>query len=822
MISLSVPLSPSLVPPSFLPPPSSLSPFPPPSSPKSSFSSLPPSFIQPSSFLPPPSLHPPSFPPPLLPVELVFSENPLTNSLSDIPFKVFDSSTFSARPLSPSDGYLYYMTKALLQPPPSSHSPLPPSSSLLPPPPFLSSPILYLISITIFSEPLSELLSTLTALYSNLSNFIQNGISPHQFCVVVIFDGVQAISQDIRHLFRQLDEENRIPPAHTLDHRERIFLDDLKLLEEDGENIFPTLSTYVYEWNFVPNLNSEQKKDSPYFLKTLLSVKLKNAQKLSSVFWFFRGFCELIEPKYCSLLDCGTITLENALYKKFIIFENEDDIGGLCGFVKPTGPTQLDSKDLEIINQYDIFTRTFHRVFDLKQAQVFEYVYGHIIDKSFESFFGMVYVLPGAYASFRWEAIRKDEGAMDNYLDSLFIKLVMREKYRESDEFTIELANMCLAEDQMLTFEINTKAGHKFISRFIPDSVALTDPVKTFNVLIKQRKRWINGSWFAFTLILSVYWRRMRATTHHWFRKGAFHFFTIYQLGQMINRWCLLCFSFSLVYILSVEFFNFYRMISFPMINSQFGYITFFLIAFFVGYHMSLFYKIDQKIKIFLLCSTLIGLSIHVFNALIFAKLIGFLPDYFDPEGLFEEKIIISFIIFNLFYYLLPLLANWSNAAKDALCSVVHFIYHFPSFFVFFQLYSFCNINDLSWGTKAKENEKANQSKAERNKLKNGNFAFLWVFTNLLVAVVCTGFFSNFEIRKFYILGISVVYGVLLSIKLVCALMYKFKYECWNRPRAERAARRKEGEYRRRGKEVEEYIESNRKWRKERWEVIRT
>ena len=592
-------------------------------------------------------------------------------------------------------------------------------------------------------------------------------------------------------------------------------------MEEDGENIFPILSCYVYEWDFRPNINSELKEGRggeplPFYLKTLLCVKLKNAQKLSSVFWFFRGFCELIEPKYCSLLDCGTIPLENALYKKFIIFESENDVGGLCGFVKPTGPTQLDSKDLEIMNQYDFLTRTFHKVFDLKEAQVFEYVYGHIIDKSFESFFGMVYVLPGAYASFRWEAIRKDEGAMDNYLDSLFIKLVLRERYRESDEFTIELANMCLAEDQMLTFEVNTKAKHKFISRFIPDSVVLTDPVKTFNVLMKQRKRWINGSWFAFTLILSVYWKRMSETTHHWIRKGAFHFFTIYQLGQMINRWCLLCFSFSLVYILSVEFFNFYRMINFPMINSQFGYITFFLIAFFVGYHMSLFYKIDQKIKVFLLCSTLIGLSIHIFNALIFAKLVGFLPNYFDPEGLFEEKIIISFLIFNFFYYLLPLLANWSHAAKDAFCSVIHFIYHFPSFFVFFQLYSFCNINDLSWGTKAKEEDKNNKSKAERNKLKNGNFAFLWVFSNLIVAAICTGFFSNYEVRKYYILGLSVVYGVLLAIKLVCALIYKFKYECWNRPRAERIAKSRKEEYKRRGKEVEDYIECNRKWMKER------
>jgi cellulose synthase/poly-beta-1,6-N-acetylglucosamine synthase-like glycosyltransferase len=33
--------------------------------------------------------------------------------------------------------------------------------------------------------------------------------------------------------------------------------------------------------------------------------------------------------------------------------------------------------------------------------------------------------------------------------------------------------------------------------KYIPESTCMTDPVKQFTMLMKQRRRWINGSWFA-------------------------------------------------------------------------------------------------------------------------------------------------------------------------------------------------------------------------------------------------------------------------------------------------------------------------------------
>jgi chitin synthase len=44
-------------------------------------------------------------------------------------------------------------------------------------------------------------------------------------------------------------------------------------------------------------------------LTTFYSNKHLNGRKLSSHLWFFEGFCKLINPKYITLVDVGTLVL---------------------------------------------------------------------------------------------------------------------------------------------------------------------------------------------------------------------------------------------------------------------------------------------------------------------------------------------------------------------------------------------------------------------------------------------------------------------------------------------------------------------------------
>lgn len=55
--------------------------------------------------------------------------------------------------------------------------------------------------------------------------------------------------------------------------------------------------------------------------------------------------------------------------------------------------------------------------------------------------------------------------------------------------------NMNLAEDRILCMGIHTK-GYRLL--YLPDAYSEVDPIKSLHALFGQRKRWINGSFFAF------------------------------------------------------------------------------------------------------------------------------------------------------------------------------------------------------------------------------------------------------------------------------------------------------------------------------------
>ena len=91
---------------------------------------------------------------------------------------------------------------------------------------------------------------------------------------------------------------------------------------------------------------------------------------------------------------------------------------------------------------------------------------------------------------FRWEAIKGEP------LASFFHGL-------DKASHTPTEANMYLAEDRIMCLEILVKAQNSYVLKYVPGSVALTDPPGQLSVLFKQRRRWINGSLFASIHVLN-------------------------------------------------------------------------------------------------------------------------------------------------------------------------------------------------------------------------------------------------------------------------------------------------------------------------------
>mgnify|MGYP006282883023 CR=1 FL=1 len=129
------------------------------------------------------------------------------------------------------------------------------------------------------------------------------------------------------------------------------------------------------------------------------------------------------------------------------------------------------------------------------RSQYVEYKVSHYMDKAFESLFGFVSVLPGAFSTFRWDCIKGSpleeflKGAKDEFGDA-------------NHFFSCNVANKYLAEDRIMCLEIIAKQNEEFIIHYIRGAKCLTDPPLTLVGLIKQRRRWFNGSLFALIHVL--------------------------------------------------------------------------------------------------------------------------------------------------------------------------------------------------------------------------------------------------------------------------------------------------------------------------------
>jgi chitin synthase len=127
-----------------------------------------------------------------------------------------------------------------------------------------------------------------------------------------------------------------------------------------------------------------------------------------------------------------------------------------------------------------------------------EYKLAHILDKSLESSFGYITVLPGAFSAYKWEALQGEP------LDEYF------EMFRKPDEMSCFKANVYLAEDRILCLALVAKKRKAYTLRYVQKSVAETDVPDGFGVLLKQRRRWINGSWFALIHTISNFYKLER------------------------------------------------------------------------------------------------------------------------------------------------------------------------------------------------------------------------------------------------------------------------------------------------------------------------
>jgi chitin synthase len=291
-----------------------------------------------------------------------------------------------------------------------------------------------------------------------------------------------------------------------------IYQDGIAKQQVNGEDVTAHIYEYTTQMNLEIKKGVVQVKKGTTPIQVLFCLKEKNQKKINSHRWFFQAFGEVLQPNICVLIDAGTRPGRSSVYDLWKAFDREPMCGGACGEIKA-----MLEKGKNLINP-------------LVAAQNFEYKMSNILDKPLESAFGFITVLPGAFSAYRFVALQNDktgQGPLERYF--------LGEKMHGANA-GIFTANMYLAEDRILCWELVSKRNCSWILQYVKSATGETDVPTEMSDFILQRRRWLNGSFFAAVYALAHFYEIGRSR-HSFLRKFMFMIEFFYQAVNMIFAW---------------------------------------------------------------------------------------------------------------------------------------------------------------------------------------------------------------------------------------------------------------------------------------------
>jgi chitin synthase len=252
---------------------------------------------------------------------------------------------------------------------------------------------------------------------------------------------------------------------------------------------------------------AETKPCMGFPVQMIFCLKEQNQKKINSHRWALQAFGAVLKPDICVLLDTGTRPGPDSIYHLCRAFDLDKNCARACREIK----AMVGKNGKKLINP-------------LVAAQNFEYKMSNILDKPMESAFGFISVLPGAFSAYRFTAIR--DGPLQKYFAG-------ENKPKNTGIFA---SNMYLAEDRILCFELVAKQNEKWVLTYVKSAIGETDVPEEMSILIRQRRRWLNGSFFASIYALTHFYQNFK-TSHSKIRKTFFIIEFLYQLISMIFSW---------------------------------------------------------------------------------------------------------------------------------------------------------------------------------------------------------------------------------------------------------------------------------------------
>nr|ABB70407.1 hypothetical class II chitin synthase [Puccinia graminis f. sp. tritici] len=451
------------------------------------------------------------------------------------------------------------------------------------------------------------------------------------------------------------------------------------------------VTAHIYEYttqiSIDPDLKFKGSEKGLVPVQILFCLKEKNQKKINSHRWFFNAFGPILQPNVCVLLDVGTQPGVSSIYRLWKSFDINSNVGGACG---------------EIVALKGKFLRNLLN--PLVAAQNFEYKMSNILDKPLESVFGYITVLPGAFSAYRYIALQNDakgEGPLTQYFKG--------ETLGHSADADLWTKNMYLAEDRILCWELVSKRNSSWILHYVKNSFAVTDVPDQVPELISQRRRWLNGSFFA-AIHSTVHFGYLYRSSHSFLRKAVLHFEMVYQTFSMLFSWFGLANYYIAFVILTKSMedpsFNFNGIQYFNDVL-RYIYLGVLIMCFLLAMGnrpqgSKVMFTLALVVFAFItLYMTFAGVFIAVKGILNAEAAIVASGGHFTVADIFANRIFRNIVLSLVATFGLWLIASFMFFEPwHMFTSFAQYILMSPSFINVINVYAFCNVHDVSWGTK--------------------------------------------------------------------------------------------------------------------------
>ncbi|KAF9957708.1 Chitin synthase, class 2 [Mortierella alpina] len=451
------------------------------------------------------------------------------------------------------------------------------------------------------------------------------------------------------------------------------------------------VTAHIYEYTTQVMVDSELKMRGAdrgiVPVQILFCLKEQNKKKLNSHRWFFNAFAPQLNPNVCILLDVGTKPSGTSIYHLWKAFDRDSSIGGACGEIC----ADLGPNCSNLLNP-------------LVASQNFEYKMSNILDKPLESVFGYISVLPGAFSAYRYKALRDSSpgvGPLSSYFKG--------ETLHTSGDAGIFESNMYLAEDRILCFELVAKKNEAWLLKYVKSAKAETDVPDSIGEFISQRRRWLNGSFFAAFYSLA-HFTRILSSGQGIFRKFFLMFEFLYNAVNLIFNWFSLANFYLTFYFLTVAASNNSNPDFSPF--GEWGTATFgvlrqvYLAVIITVFICSLGNRPQGSRIIYILAiclfSLIMGVMLYLAAATVYTVISPHWGKYREMiellkvQGPFRDTVISLISTYGL--YIISSLMHFEP--WHMLTSFIPYLFFLPAYVNILMVYAFCNTHDVSWGTK--------------------------------------------------------------------------------------------------------------------------